>query len=139
MARRREERCNTRGIFEAPNIMKLTKKVASITTAMLLTGSMIGSTADAHYYGGCKKNRCKRHVVAPYWGWINATARCESGNRWYLNTGNGFYGGMQFTVQSWHAVGGWGMPHQNTKLEQAYRAVKLLHIQGYGAWPVCGH
>ena len=79
-----------------------------------------------------------RKVVRPYNSWLERTARCESGGRWHINTGNGFYGGLQFTLRSWAAVGGRGMPHLASILEQKYRGVKLLWLQGRGAWPVCG-
>ncbi len=64
-------------------------------------------------------------------------ARCESGGNWSINTGNGYYGGLQFSVSSWRAVGGSGLPHQNSKAEQIRRAEKLLKLQGWGAWPTC--
>lgn len=78
-------------------------------------------------------------VVQPYNTKLNRIASCESTNRWFLNTGNGFYGGLQFTLKTWHAVGGRGYPHQNSVLEQKYRAVKLIKIAGYSPWPVCGY
>lgn len=83
-------------------------------------------------------NERRREVVRPYKAWLNSTSLCESGGRWSINTGNGFFGGMQFTLSSWQAVGGRGLPHLAGKLEQKYRAVRLLRIQGRGAWPVCG-
>jgi LysM repeat protein len=64
-------------------------------------------------------------------------AMCESSGNWAINTGNGFYGGLQFTLSSWRAVGGTGMPHQASKAEQIARAKKLQAIQGWGAWPAC--
>jgi Transglycosylase-like domain len=81
-----------------------------------------------------------RKVTQPYRAWLASTRRCESGNHglYKANTGNGFYGAYQFTMQSWYAVGGQGMPHNAPPLEQDYRAVRLLHVQGTGAWPVCG-
>jgi hypothetical protein len=82
--------------------------------------------------------RRKRAVVRPYLAWLLRTASCESGGRWHIATGNGFYGGLQFTLSSWRAVGGRGYPHRASRLEQMYRAVRLLHAQGRGAWPVCG-
>ena len=85
-----------------------------------------------------KTTKCWWRIVKPYNGWLMNTARCESGLRWHINTGNGFYGGLQFTAQSWYAVGGDGLPHWASPLEQKYRGVRLLHIQGRGAWPVCG-
>lgn len=64
-------------------------------------------------------------------------AACESGGNWAINTGNGFYGGLQFTLSSWRAAGGSGMPNQASRDEQIARAQKLQAMQGWGAWPVC--
>ncbi|CAN5660880.1 hypothetical protein BH23PAT1_BH23PAT1_5600 [soil metagenome] len=64
-------------------------------------------------------------------------AMCESGGNWSINTGNGYYGGLQFSLSSWQAVGGNGYPHQASKAEQIARAERLLAIQGWGAWPAC--
>lgn len=64
-------------------------------------------------------------------------AQCESGGNWSINTGNGYYGGVQFSQQSWNAVGGTGLPSDASKAEQIARAEKLKAIQGWGAWPAC--
>ena len=64
-------------------------------------------------------------------------AQCESGGNWAINTGNGYYGGLQFSLGSWQGVGGSGYPHQNTKWEQIHRAEILQARQGWGAWPAC--
>ena len=64
-------------------------------------------------------------------------ANCESGGNWSINTGNGFYGGLQFTLSSWRSVGGAGYPNQASKNEQILRAEMLQAQQGWGAWPVC--
>jgi LysM repeat protein len=64
-------------------------------------------------------------------------ARCESGGNWAINSGNGYYGGLQFSLSSWQAVGGSGYPHQASKAEQISRAEALLARQGWGAWPAC--
>ncbi len=64
-------------------------------------------------------------------------AQCESGGDWHINTGNGYFGGLQFLPSSWYAVGGQGLPHQNSREEQIYRATLLWHEQGWGAWPAC--
>lgn len=64
-------------------------------------------------------------------------AQCESGGNWQANTGNGYYGGLQFSLSSWEAVGGRGYPHQASRLEQIARAKQLQAIQGWGAWPAC--
>lgn len=65
-------------------------------------------------------------------------AHCESNGNWKINSGNGFYGGLQFTLQTWRAFGGKGMPHQAAKGEQIRVAERTLKGQGVGAWPVCG-
>lgn len=67
----------------------------------------------------------------------NRLAQCESGGNWSINTGNGFYGGLQFTLSSWHAVGGSGYPNQASPSEQIARAQMLEARQGWGAWPAC--
>lgn len=64
-------------------------------------------------------------------------AACESSSNWGINSGNGFYGGLQFTLESWHLVGGKGYPHHHPALEQIRRAERLLDLQGWVAWPVC--
>jgi hypothetical protein len=84
-----------------------------------------------------RHRRHMRRVVRPYNAKLERMAWCESTGRWYIATGNGFYGGLQFTLRSWWAVGGTGYPHNATKLEQKYRAIKLMRLQGWGAWPVC--
>jgi len=85
----------------------------------------------------CRQRKHMRRVVRPYRSKLIAMAGCESGGRWHIATGNGFYGGLQFTLSSWRAVGGSGYPHHASRLEQMYRAVKLSRIQGWGAWPHC--
>jgi Transglycosylase-like domain len=64
-------------------------------------------------------------------------AECESGGNWSINTGNGYYGGLQFSESSWHAVGGSGLPHQHSREEQIKRGEMLQAQQGWGAWPSC--
>lgn len=64
-------------------------------------------------------------------------AQCESGGNWSINTGNGYYGGLQFSLSSWRGVGGAGYPHQASREEQIYRATLLQARQGWGAWPAC--
>lgn len=78
-------------------------------------------------------------VVQPYNEKLERIASCESHGRWFINTGNGYYGGLQFAMSTWTSVGGRGYPHQNSKLEQKYRAVMLIKRRGYGPWPICGY
>src|SRR5690606_13308015 len=64
-------------------------------------------------------------------------AQCESGGNWSINTGNGYYGGLQFSLATWKGFGGSGMPHQASKAEQIRIATKVQASQGWGAWPAC--
>ncbi|MFI6370718.1 transglycosylase family protein [Streptomyces sp. NPDC050546] len=70
----------------------------------------------------------------------NKVAACESTSNWSINTGNGFYGGLQFTQSTWEAYGGRGYAARAdlaTKDQQIAVAEKVLDGQGPGAWPVC--
>jgi ABC-type transport system substrate-binding protein len=68
----------------------------------------------------------------------DAVAACESGGNWSINTGNGYYGGLQFTPSTWRANGGSGLPHNKSRGEQIRVAENTLRTQGRGAWPACG-
>jgi resuscitation-promoting factor RpfB len=66
-------------------------------------------------------------------------AACESGGNWAANTGNGYYGGLQFNLGTWQANGGSGRPDQNSREQQIAVAERVRDASGgYGAWPVCG-
>ena len=70
-----------------------------------------------------------------------AIANCESSGNWAANTGNGFYGGLQFTESTWLAYGGGSYaqwPYEASESDQIAVAEKVLASQGIGAWPVCG-
>ena len=65
-------------------------------------------------------------------------AQCESGGNWAINTGNGYYGGLQFNVGTWRAYGGTGYPHQASRETQIAVATRLRDATGgYGSWPGC--
>ena len=64
-------------------------------------------------------------------------AKCESGGNWSINTGNGYYGGLQFSLSTWRAYGGSGMPHKASREEQIRIAKKVQASDGWGAWPAC--
>jgi hypothetical protein len=68
----------------------------------------------------------------------DAVAACESGGNWSTNTGNGYHGGLQFTLGTWRANGGSGMPEHASREEQIRVAENVLARQGIGAWPSCG-
>ncbi|MER5198764.1 transglycosylase family protein [Streptomyces sp. NPDC002755] len=71
----------------------------------------------------------------------DAVAQCESGGNWSINTGNGYYGGLQFSASTWAAYGGTAyasQADQASKTQQIAIGEKVLAGQGKGAWPVCG-
>ncbi|MFK0191971.1 transglycosylase family protein [Kitasatospora sp. NPDC090308] len=117
-------------------------------------------TATTAERGNRKRNRVRAAIVAgsavavlPVAGLVTATsasaadvstwdkvAQCESTGNWSINTGNGFYGGLQFTSSTWAAFGGTAyapQADQATKAQQIAVAEKVLASQGPGAWPVC--
>lgn len=77
--------------------------------------------------------------AAPVSVW-DKVAACESTDDWHIDTGNGFYGGLQFTQSTWEAYGGTAYAARAdlaTKDQQIAVAEKVLAGQGPGAWPVC--
>jgi LysM repeat protein len=71
----------------------------------------------------------------------DAVAQCESGGNWRINTGNGYYGGLQFSRGTWRAHGGGkysSTANLASKNEQIAVAERVLRNQGIGAWPTCG-
>ena len=68
----------------------------------------------------------------------DALAQCESGGNWAINTGNGYYGGLQFSLGTWQAYGGSGLPSNASRETQIAIATKVRDASGgYGAWPAC--
>jgi peptidoglycan hydrolase-like protein with peptidoglycan-binding domain len=95
----------------------------AFAAATLITGIALSPTASA---GGS------------VW---DSVAACESGGNWAINTGNGFYGGLQFTASTWAAYGGTryaASANRASKAAQIVIAQRVLAGQGPGAWPVCG-
>ena len=77
--------------------------------------------------------------AAPDSDW-DKLAQCESGGNWAINTGNGYYGGLQFSASTWRAYGGEQFApyaHQATREQQIIVAERTLAAQGWGAWPAC--
>jgi resuscitation-promoting factor RpfA len=71
------------------------------------------------------------------WGRL---AQCESSRRWHLNTGNGYYGGLQFSPRTWRAFGGRRFAHnahRASRAEQILIAERVRRVQGWRAWPYC--
>ena len=77
--------------------------------------------------------------AAPDSTW-DAVAQCESTGNWSINTGNGYYGGLQFDQSTWDAYGGQqyaARADEASKSEQIAVAERTLAAQGWGSWPVC--
>lgn len=97
----------------------------TVGAAAVVTGAM-AAPADA---------KTSHHTV-----W-DKVAGCESGHRWHVHTGNGYYGGLQFDSSTWSRHGGHKYAHQASgasRDEQIEVARRVLHSQGRDAWPVCG-
>lgn len=109
-----------KGRHRAPRRMSSTARVATAAAAALAYGVLAAPMASA----------------APDSVW-DKLAQCESSGNWSINTGNGFYGGLQFTPSTWRAFGGKGMPHQASRAEQIAVAERTLATQGWNAWPSC--
>ncbi|MFD4673442.1 transglycosylase family protein [Lentzea sp. NPDC058450] len=68
----------------------------------------------------------------------DALAQCEASGNWGANTGNGYYGGLQFTQQTWNAYGGQGNPANASREQQIAVAERVAAGQGVAnAWPSC--
>jgi cell wall-associated NlpC family hydrolase len=96
-----------------------------------LTGAVLGSSGLA----------LVGQASAASDGEWDQVARCESGNNWAINTGNGYHGGLQFAPGTWSDFGGdeyAPAAHLATKEQQIAVAERVLAHQGRGAWPVCG-
>ncbi|WP_269676129.1 transglycosylase family protein [Kitasatospora mediocidica] len=77
--------------------------------------------------------------AAPVSTW-DKVAQCESTGNWSIDSGNGFYGGLQFTSSTWAAFGGTQFApqaNQATPAQQISIGEKVLAAQGPGAWPIC--
>jgi uncharacterized protein YabE (DUF348 family) len=118
-------------------------------TVNLTNGKEVGRTATgaptitkAPVGGVIRKGTKKAQPAIGNTSRWDAIAKCESGGNWSINTGNGYYGGIQFDKQTWNAYGGSQYaprPDLASKAEQIAVAEKVRDARGgYGAWPVCG-
>ena len=102
----------------------------SATTKVALTGAVLGAGAALF---------APEASAAPDSDW-DRLAQCESGGNWQINTGNGYYGGLQFAASTWTGFGGGEFAPTADKAsreQQIYVAEKVLASQGWGAWPAC--
>lgn len=98
---------------------------------------IVGASAAVALTAGLGLASTPKANAADVW---DKVAKCESSGNWSINTGNGFYGGLQFTKQTWKGFGGGkyaSTANKASKAEQIAIARRVLAVQGPGAWPVC--
>ena len=99
----------------------------SLSTALLAVNPLVGAPAGAW----------SRYDAAPTAGNWEALRWCESGNNYTINTGNGYYGAYQFSVETWWWLGYKGWPHQASPKVQDHAAMHLYEYSHWDAWPAC--
>jgi hypothetical protein len=124
--------------------------ISCYRTSLGVTRITYGTDGDGDHDGDVTDNPGNQAQAAPAQrsypssgGGVNwdAIAACESGSNWSTSTGNGFYGGLQFTQSTWDAYGGQqyaGSANGASRSEQIAVAQRVAAGQGMGAWPVCG-
>ncbi|MEU5217943.1 transglycosylase family protein [Streptomyces sp. NPDC020807] len=109
---------------------------AAASSAAVASSSAVASSADAVRAAA---NVPDYPCAGDQWPW-GCVADCESSGRWHVNTGNGFYGGLQFWQPTWVEHGGQKFAKRAdlaTRPQQITTAEEVLRTQGWGAWPVC--
>ena len=107
-------------------VVKRTEKSSKITVKPVARVVQVGTKSDSVAAASVGGNSV----------W-DRLAQCESGGNWAMNSGNGFYGGLQFMASTWHAMGGSGLPSQASRETQIAIAQKLQASAGWGQWPAC--
>ena len=109
-------------------------EVESSAAGMIKAGTLVATAAAVSFAAVGTAQASTSH------NW-DGVAACESGGNWHINTGNGFYGGVQFSASTWRAYGGGAYASRAdlaSKSQQIAIAERVLRGQGIGAWPVCG-
>ncbi|MER5669488.1 transglycosylase family protein [Streptomyces mirabilis] len=109
-----------------------TRKVRTTRTTAVLTGAALLAPLGLLAATG--------NAAAADSGVWDRIATCESGGNWHINTGNGYYGGLQFSAGTWRAYGGTAYASTADKASKAAQiavATKVQNAQGWGAWPTC--
>jgi resuscitation-promoting factor RpfA len=111
----------------APAASRTRRRAAGV---VVLSAATIGA-------GLAAPGKAEAHYVSGIW---DEVAECESGGNWSINTGNGYYGGLQFSYRTWKAFGGQAYAEtadNASRVQQIIIAKKVLDEQGPGAWPTC--
>ncbi|MYY81311.1 LysM peptidoglycan-binding domain-containing protein [Streptomyces sp. SID335] len=115
--------------------LKSIQLVRSLSVSAVVGAILAVALPAGAAYGTAKPYDCSLDK-----GPWHCLAECESNGRWQTNTGNGFYGGLQFWQPTWEEYGGLKYaPRADlaTREEQIKVAEKVLHTQGWKAWPAC--
>ncbi|MFJ3673016.1 transglycosylase family protein [Streptomyces sp. NPDC090106] len=110
-----------------------------LATAALLTAAAPAHAAPPPPAPGPPSQPVPYDCARDGWPW-SCVALCESSGRWDVNTGNGFYGGLQFWQPTWEEFGGLKYARRAdlaTREQQIAVARQVLAVQGWEAWPVC--
>ncbi len=107
---------------------------------LVLTSETVGEASTRVVARGTAEPEPEETESAPAVGdgsvW-DRLAQCESGGNWAANTGNGYYGGVQFSPTTWSSLGAPGLPHQASREVQIKYASMLQQRSGWGQWPSC--
>ena len=123
MSRSLSKALSERALFTRARSLLAVLSVAPLAAGVMLVGGAVSSGANA----------------AELRTW-ERLAKCESGLRWHINTGNGYFGGLQFSDPTWDA---YAAPRKANRADRARKKAQIttaehvLDAQGWGAWPAC--
>lgn len=120
---------------------KLTARAVPVNQQLATPTKTESAKAAAPQQRSAKRTTVAAAAVSNGSTW-DRIAACESGGNWHINTGNGYYGGLQFSTSTWLGYGGGAYtPHADlaTREQQIAIATKVQASQGWGAWPVCSY
>jgi uncharacterized protein YabE (DUF348 family) len=117
---------------------KRTFRNGKLVTAKVISQKVLDAPRDRIVAVGTKDPAPATNYVSGSTVW-DQLAQCESGGNWAINTGNGYYGGLQFSLSTWQAYGGSGLPSENSRETQIMIAerVRAADGGGYSSWPAC--
>jgi uncharacterized protein YabE (DUF348 family) len=120
-------------------VYRVTSENGKVTKRKAVRSTVVRRPVDAVVRVGTKERPAPTPSFSSGNSIWDRIAACESGGNWATNTGNGYYGGLQFNLGTWRAYGGTGRPDQQSREAQIAVAERVAAAAGgYGAWPVCG-
>ncbi|GAA1474702.1 transglycosylase family protein [Corynebacterium felinum] len=132
------EKVEAEGVVGQRNVTRKLVKVNGLEESNeIIREEVITPSVPAKISRGTKVSTVPAVAGGSVW---DTLAQCEAGGNWSINTGNGFYGGLQFTPSTWLGFGGGEfapMAHMATREEQIAVAQRVQKVQGWGAWPAC--